>query len=76
MVAIVYKGEQNFAFSCILDMKSLETLSIQAYSSTGTCQKAALNLHLEKTSVIKNLNWPDECAKRTSDNIILIHEKQ
>ena len=38
--------------------------------------KTALNLHLEKTSVIKNLNWPDECETRTSDNIILIYENE
>ena len=50
--------------------------------STGTQQKKTLHLHLHlnlhfgKISVIKNLNWPDDCLTRTSDNIILIHENE
>ena len=56
--------------------QKLATLSIQAYSSTGTWQKeTVLNLHLGKISVIKNLNWPDECPTRTSD-IILMYENE
>ena len=34
-------------------------------------KRAGLILHLEKASVVKNLNRPDECATRTSDNIII-----
>ena len=39
-------------------------------------KKTVLNLHLGKTSVIKNLNRPHECATRTSDNIISIHKNE
>ena len=39
-------------------------------------KRTALNLHLRKTIVVKNLNWPDECLTRSSDNIILIHENE
>ena len=55
----------------------LGTFSTQAYSTTGKCKKkTVLNLHFGKTSVIKNLDWLDECPTRTSDNIILIHEQE
>ena len=42
----------------------------------GRDKKTVLNLRLGKTSVMKNLNWPDECPTRTFDNIILMHENE
>ena len=53
-------GIQHIARICVAP--ALATLSIQDYTLVyvDVKERTALNLHLGKTSVIKNLNWPDK----------------